>query len=203
MEDVAHRSANFGGLPRPVILLVDDEPDILIGFGQLLEALLNATIVTAGSGKEALDVMQRSHVDLVVSDYRMPFMNGVDFLAQAKEFAPDVPRVLLTAYPDAQVERAANQIAGCQRFLSKAIAPEDLVNELRGLLQHATRATRRPPGPGPIPEDDGGLGRKKDHEGRTLTGAWTLAPYAPAVKFHQTFGHVQPQTGPGLRRIHP
>jgi len=80
------------------ILVVDDEPDIL----QAIQATLNAfrpadTVLTAASGPAALEVLRTQHVDLILTDFRMPEMDGMQFLEAAQDLAPKAPRHLAKA----------------------------------------------------------------------------------------------------------
>jgi CheY-like chemotaxis protein len=118
------------------MLAVDDEPDILEGFAMLLEQGLGVHVVTAPSGAEGLKILASTAVDLVISDYRMPGMDGCAFLEKAHRMAPGVPLVMVTAYPDAEVERRAGLIP-VRGFISKALAPAALVEEIRHALEAA------------------------------------------------------------------
>jgi hypothetical protein len=81
------------------MLAVDDEPDILEGFAMLLEQGLGVHVVTAPSGAEGLKILASTAVDLVISDYRMPGMDGCAFLEKAHRIAPGVPLVMVTPTP--------------------------------------------------------------------------------------------------------
>jgi CheY-like chemotaxis protein len=91
-------------------------------------------VVTAPSGHEAVTVLERQPVDLVLSDYRMPGMDGVTFLRRAREVAPDAPRILLTAYPQLSIATRAVEDAGIHEFLTKPLDLGDLVGTIRQLL---------------------------------------------------------------------
>jgi CheY-like chemotaxis protein len=118
------------------VLAVDDEPDILAGFAMLLESSLDVRVVTAPSGAEALRILAGTPIDLVISDYRMPGMDGCTFLETAHRIAPAVPLVMVTAYPDAEVEQRAGRIP-VQGFLSKSLDPDAFVEEIRHALAGA------------------------------------------------------------------
>lgn len=120
---------------RPSILVVDDEPDVLDSYQVLLEEELGARVVTAQSGLEALELLRSHHVDLIMSDYRMPGMNGLDFLKAARIVTAETPMVMVTAYPDAQVEEKARRTVGVRKFLSKILTPDELLVQVRDALR--------------------------------------------------------------------
>jgi len=132
------------GSPGSTVLLVDDEPDILLGYKMALENGLGVRVETARSGLEALGCLTTLRPDIIVSDYRMPVMDGMEFFTRVRGLAPHIPLVMLTAYPDSDLAATAIARLGVSRFFSKTIAPEQLVEEVRRLL-----ARPRVPSPGP------------------------------------------------------
>ena len=93
------------------ILFVDDEPGILKALRRLFMDE-DWQIFLAASGQEGLEILAREPVDLVVSDVRMPEMNGIEFLLQVKEKYPDISRVFLSGY--AEKDKIAEALAeGC------------------------------------------------------------------------------------------
>ncbi|HJQ94028.1 MAG TPA: response regulator [Candidatus Thermoplasmatota archaeon] len=134
----------------PTILAVDDEQDILLAMKGLLEGVLKVPVTTATSGLDGLRVLEQQEVALVISDFRMPGMNGLEFLARSFQLRPDVPRVMLTAFPDMElVIQAVNQ-ARITQFLLKPVQPDSLVDTVQGILAEsaasAARAKARGPG---------------------------------------------------------
>ena len=80
-------------------------------------------------------MLSRHHFELIISDYRMPGKNGLEFLVEAYLRAPDTPRIMMTAYPEAELAVNALQQAHVQRFMVKPIKPDQLrqyVHELIG-----------------------------------------------------------------------
>ena len=104
--------------PLPVVLCVDDEPQVLAGL--LVSLRRRYDVLTATSGAEALNVLAgRPDTAVVMSDMRMPAMNGAEFLAKAKEVAPDAVRMLLTGYSDIEAAMSAVNQGQIFRFLTK------------------------------------------------------------------------------------
>jgi DNA-binding response OmpR family regulator/signal transduction histidine kinase len=83
-----------------VILFVDDEPEVLELLRRTFTAADGYEAITSPSGEEALEVLARREVDLLVTDQRMPGMSGVELLERARRLQPDLCAILLTAYTD-------------------------------------------------------------------------------------------------------
>ena len=77
---------------RHTILLVDDEPFVLTALNRLL-GRLGQEIVTCGSGAEALDILGKKKVSVLISDQKMPGMTGVELLEKTRELQPETVRV--------------------------------------------------------------------------------------------------------------
>ena len=120
----------------PRILVVDDEPDILESLGDLFAAALDQVeVVTAPSGDHALGILSAQRIDLVVSDYKMPGMNGLQFLEKARTLAPQVPRILMTAFPDLEIAISAINDARIETFFTKPLDPDKIVAVVRKALE--------------------------------------------------------------------
>ncbi|PKH99156.1 response regulator [Shewanella sp. 11B5] len=83
----------------PVILCVDDEANILRSLQRLFVSS-NVKLLQSSSGQQALELMQKAKVNLIISDMRMPNMTGAEFLAQAAVLQPDAYRILMTGFSD-------------------------------------------------------------------------------------------------------
>ena len=81
------------------VLCVDDEPSILSALKRVLRSE-DCKVLQAGSGTEALALLEQHPVDVVVSDMRMPGMDGAELLAQVRARWPTTSRILLTGYAD-------------------------------------------------------------------------------------------------------
>ena len=117
------------------ILLVDDEPDILASIKLLIErSPRGIKVITASSGAQGLEILRNTPVDLVISDFKMPGMDGIEFLVQARALCPGLPRVMFTAYADEKLARRAVTEAFVRDFLPKTLASRELVHKVEALL---------------------------------------------------------------------
>lgn len=107
------------------VLFVDDEPLVLRALGRMTSGFkteCEASFCT--SGEEALELMAKAPFDVLVSDMRMPGMDGAAVLAQAEKKFPSTARIILSGY--SQYEAALRALPVCHRFLSKPLRAEDL-----------------------------------------------------------------------------
>jgi DNA-binding NtrC family response regulator len=124
------------------LVIVDDEPNVLSAMRRLcqnaaiLPAIPEPTITTFTSPVDALAHLDTHRVDIVISDYRMPQMDGASFLAQVKARYPDAARIIMSACSDVDgIVRAVNQ-AGIFRFVSKPWTDPDLKATIIDVLAH-------------------------------------------------------------------
>ncbi len=105
------------------VLFVDDEVIVLYGLRRVLRCLEPEwDLCFATSGREALEVMASSPVDVVVTDMRMPGMDGAELLLTVKERYPDVVRIILSGYSDPHL--IFKSIGSTHQFLAKPCDPE-------------------------------------------------------------------------------
>ena len=108
------------------IVIVDDEELVVTSLQTFLDLETPYRTVTFTSAKVALQHIQEHDVDLVISDYLMPEMDGITFLSQVRELKPDVPRIILTGYADKEnAIKAINQV-GLFQYIEKPWENEDL-----------------------------------------------------------------------------
>lgn len=124
------------------LLIVDDEPNVLNALRRMcmnraaMPAIPDPHVATFTSPHDALDHLRAHPVDIVISDYRMPEMDGATFLTMAKRLQPDAARMVLSAFTDLDgIVRAIND-AGIFRFVAKPWTDADLRASIVQVLEH-------------------------------------------------------------------
>ena len=116
------------------MVIVDDHAIVRIGLKQLVqEAYPYATIWEAGSGREALMLLERVRWDLAILDVNLPDQNGVELLKAIKLRQPSLPVMMLSLHPEEQYALRALK-AGAAAYLTKERAPEELVTAIKQVL---------------------------------------------------------------------
>ena len=118
----------------PTILCVDDEPNILSALRRLFRPH-GYRMLTADSGAAGLAVLESEAVDLVISDMRMPQMDGAQFLAQVRQRWPGTMRLLLPGYADVQSILDAINHGEIYRYVTKPWDENDIVLVVRHALE--------------------------------------------------------------------
>jgi response regulator RpfG family c-di-GMP phosphodiesterase len=111
------------------ILFVDDEPAILDGYRRILRGEFQVDVAEGGAQGLA-SIQARGPYSVVISDMRMPAMNGAQFLAQVRQKAPDTVRMLLTGYTDLNAAMDVVNEGNIFRFLTKPCEKELLVKAI-------------------------------------------------------------------------
>jgi diguanylate cyclase (GGDEF)-like protein len=125
---------------RHKVLCVDDEPHVLEGLS--LQLGRRYEVLTAASGAQALELLSRHEsVATIISDMRMPRMDGAAFLARARLLAPHAARILLTGQTDLESAIAAVNEAQVLKFLKKPCLPPDLHAAVEAGIEHYRKAT--------------------------------------------------------------
>ena len=117
------------------IVIVDDEEMVLTSLSSFLNLETDYNIKTFTSGKEALKYIENNNTDLVISDYLMPEMDGIQFLAKVRELKPEVPRIILTGYADKENAIKAINDVGLFQYIEKPWDNEDILIVLRNGLE--------------------------------------------------------------------
>ena len=116
------------------LLIVDDEA----GYREVLQAIFEAegyTVATAANGREALAMLKKACADAIVSDVRMPDMDGIGLLRAAREACPEVGVILMTAFGTLETAREAFKL-GADDFIQKPFNNEELKLIVRRTLDH-------------------------------------------------------------------
>lgn len=120
---------------RPKVLLVDDEESILNSLRRLLRSQ-PYDVILANSGAQALEIMALQPIDLVMTDARMPTMDGATLLAETHRLHPSTMRILLTGYADLTMIIKAINEGQIHRYISKPWNDEEMLLTLRQSLAH-------------------------------------------------------------------
>ena len=120
--------------PLPKVLCVDDEPNVLSGLALHLRRRYD--LITAASAADALEILgQYKGTAVIISDMRMPMMDGAAFLSRSREVAPDAVRVLLTGQTDMPSAIAAINQGQIFRFLTKPCPPSTLLGAVEAAVE--------------------------------------------------------------------
>jgi len=164
------------------ILLVDDEPNVLQAYERLLHNRFE--IETAVGAAEALTAVKtRGPYAVVLSDMKMPQMDGIQFLTIVKNLAPDTIRIMLTGYADVETSLTAVNEGNIFRFLTKPCSKQILVTALTaGMTQYRLVTS------------------EKDILEKTLAGSLTVltevlsmaspAAFSRAMRLRRYMGHI-------------
>ena len=169
------------------ILVVDDEPDILFSLRALLRR--DFEVHTAEGGAQALEVLRRHPVHLVMTDQRMPEMTGAELLSRARGERPEAIRIIFTGYADLKAVIDAVNRGEIYRYLTKPWDPDDLVAMLHEVCDHYEALVER----------DRLLREVRDHiaEGRALPegqdrGPWVAGGQALLARLDRALGRKGP-----------
>jgi response regulator RpfG family c-di-GMP phosphodiesterase len=121
-------------LAPATLLFVDDEPSILSALRRLFRPH-GYRILVAESGAAGLAILAQEHVDLIISDMRMPEMDGATFLKQVRQQWPNTVRILLTGYADVTSTVAAINEGEIYRYISKPWDDDEIVKTVREALE--------------------------------------------------------------------
>lgn len=121
--------------PTPKILILDDEEMVLTSLNSFLELETDYHVVTFTSARKALEHIKEGHIDLVISDYLMPEMDGISFLAKVKEIDPQITRIILTGYADKENAIKAINDVGLFHYIEKPWDNDNLKIVVRNGLE--------------------------------------------------------------------
>lgn len=105
--------------PTPVVVLVDDEEMVITSIRAFLSLETEYEIHAFTRPEDAIELVRKQHVDVVVTDYMMPRITGLQLLAEVKKVQPEAARVLLTGHADKQSAIQAINDVGLYQYLEK------------------------------------------------------------------------------------
>ena len=116
------------------VVIVDDEEMVLTSLSSFLNLETDYEVKTFKSAEEALEFIKTNDVDLVMSDYLMPEIDGITFLAHVRDVKPQIPRIILTGYADKENAIKAINDVGLFQYIEKPWDNEDILIVLRNGL---------------------------------------------------------------------
>lgn len=117
------------------VLFLDDEQKVLNSITRIF-AEEPYGVAFASNAKDAMEILSREKIKVVLSDQRMPDISGVEFLHNVKVKFPDIIRILFTAYADLPAAEQAINISEVYRFINKPWNPSELVAAVKGAMYH-------------------------------------------------------------------
>lgn len=115
------------------ILLVDDAPDALVALGRLLKRR-GYEVISVTNAKDALQVLEQRIIHLLITDWRLPGIDGLALAQQAQTQNPRIKVLMLTAYEDAYDKARAGHAAKVDAYLTKPFDPPQLLELVTRLL---------------------------------------------------------------------
>lgn len=119
------------------VLIVDDEPEIARSLRRVLKATYEVDLAT--NAEEALARLDDFRPDVVISDFRMPTMNGAELLSDVQRRLPDSIRLLLSGYAELDAKLLAEHAGNISRFVKKPWKNDELLEILEELIGERER----------------------------------------------------------------
>jgi two-component system KDP operon response regulator KdpE len=121
--------------PAPIALVVDDEPAVR-GLMSMLLARRGWSVVQAADGASALSAAAEQRLSLLVTDYDMPVLNGLDLAARLRRFNGRLPILMVSGHPDAAA-RILELAGGRTALAAKPFLPEEFLSQIDALVARA------------------------------------------------------------------
>lgn len=120
-------------MKKETLLIVDDQQEILNSLQRLFKADYN--VLTASSGAQALELLKEYSPAVILSDQRMPEMDGVTFLKESIRLHPDAVRLMITGYADIEATIGAVNEANIYQYISKPFEPQELQKTIANAME--------------------------------------------------------------------
>ena len=118
------------------ILVIDDELDMLMLLRMILEDNTNYEVETTNNPSEALKLLTEKDYNLVISDLKMPGMDGIELFDELREIKPDVPVIIMTAYGSLETSEEAMK-KGVADFITKPFRKDSILFTISRVLELA------------------------------------------------------------------
>jgi len=115
------------------ILIVDDQQEIVNALTRIFKREYN--VLSALGGREALELVEKNEISVILSDQRMPHMDGVAFLKKTREMRPESIRIMITGYADIEASIQAINEAGIYQYISKPFEPDELKLTVKNAIE--------------------------------------------------------------------
>jgi DNA-binding NtrC family response regulator len=125
------------------VLIVDDEPEIARSLRRVLKEIYEVCLVA--SAEEAMAKLDELRPDVVISDFRMPEINGAELLSDVQRRLPNSIRLLLSGFAELDVELLAEHIGSVSKFVKKPWKNDELLELIAELLDERARADHTGP----------------------------------------------------------
>lgn len=117
-------------ISNKAVVIIDDEKSYTELLAQLLQDTLSCPILTFLNPLKALEALEKTEVALVVTDYYMPHLNGLEFIVRAKAVRPDLPFILITGNLDTLALEGLERIPSIKAILGKPFGARRLTEEI-------------------------------------------------------------------------
>jgi CheY-like chemotaxis protein len=122
-------------VPKERILIIEDEPHVALVLCQTLRHPQGGgyQVESCESAEEALERLHDEHFDLLISDFRLPGMNGLELIEQARQISPDTRSILITGFGSPQLEEQASLLANA--YITKPFRMQDIIQTVQRVLE--------------------------------------------------------------------
>jgi len=121
----------------PRILIIDDEVDMLMLLRMIIEDNTEYDVETTNSPTEGIKLFREEDYDLVITDLKMPGLDGMDIFDEFKELKPEVPIIMITAYGSMETSDEALR-KGVAEFITKPFRKDSILFTIRRVLELAS-----------------------------------------------------------------
>jgi len=125
----------FNRIKNMKILLIDDDEWIRDSLSFFFEAE-GCNLLSFETAEEGMEAVKQQAYDIVISDYKLPGMDGLEFLRRVKEKQPNVLEILITAYANCEILKEAKMM-GVKEFIPKPFTSEDVETSLARIVENS------------------------------------------------------------------